>query len=288
MTFDTRFDFDRDGCLLVRQALDPKVLDPLIQHIGDEIGRFAEKLQQQGEIEDTFPELPFERRLIALSRESESRLRSWNNIALCEGLYDLICHPTITQILKPILGRDFGFNGDYHLRPKLPHSSYTAFPWHQDSQYYGRESQHACIITVWIPLVDVDQRNGCLQVLPGSWEWGLLHGERGTDQNMRTEEKVEDRGAPVPLPMCKGDIFLFSNLTFHQSTLNLTDAVRWSVDIRYSRIIERHELAPEVLSSENFMRQKLDKFRRAPIALDGDSRRYSYPEWRAALGAQWE
>ncbi len=285
MTFDTRFDFDRDGCLLVRNALGPRELDPLIQHIDQEIGRFADDLKRKGEIEDTFAALPFERRLVALGRESESRLRSWNNIALCQGLYDVICHPTITELLKPILGRDFGFNGDYHLRPKLPNSRYTAFPWHQDSQYYGRESQYARIITVWIPLVDVDQQNGCLQVLPGSWEWGLLHGARGADQNMRTAENVEQRGTPVPLPMRKGDILLFSNLTFHQSTLNLTDAVRWSVDIRYARIIEKHDLAPEVLASETFMRQKLDKFRRVPIALEGASKRCSYQEWRTALAS---
>ena len=283
MTWHTQFDFGRDGCLLVRDALDPRDLDPLIQHIDHEIGRFAEDLQRKGEIEDTFADLPFEKRLVALSREAESRLRSWNNIALCQGLYDVICHPAITEILEPILDRDFGFNGDYHLRPKLPNSSYTAFPWHQDSQYYGRESQHAKIITVWIPLVDVDQQNGCLQVLPGSWEWGLLHGERGADQNMRTAENVERRGTPVSLPMRKGDLFLFSNLTFHKSTLNLTDAVRWSVDIRYSRVIEKHKFAPEVLASETFMRQKLDRFRRAPIALKGETERLSYPKWRAAL-----
>ncbi len=283
MTSHTQFDFDRDGCLLVREALDPRSLDPLIRHIDREIGRFAEDLQQKGEIEDIFADLPFEKRLVALSRESESRLRSWNSIALCQGLYDVICHPAITEILAPILGRDFGFNGDYHLRPKLPHSSYTAFPWHQDSQYYGRASRYAQIITVWIPLVDVDQRNGCLQVLPGSWAWGLLFGERGADQNMRTAENVEARGAPVSLPMRKGDIFLFSNLTFHKSTLNLTDAVRWSVDIRYSRVIEKHDFAPEVLASETFMREKLDKFGRAPIALQGETRRLSYPEWRELL-----
>ncbi len=285
MTQESQLDFSRDGCLLVREALDPRDLDPLIHHIDGEIGRFAEDLKQKGEVDDIFAELPFDKRLVALSRESEHRLRSWNNIALGKGLYDVICHPGIIEILTPILDHDFGFNGDYHLQPKLPNSSFTAFPWHQDSQYYGRESQFAKIITMWIPLVDVDQENGCLQVLPGSWEWGLLYGERGADQNMRTKENVGERGTAVPLPMRKGDIFLFSNLTFHKSTMNLTDAVRWSVDIRYSRIMKKHAFAPEVSSSETFIRQQLDKHRRAPIALTGDSHLLSYQEWREALVA---
>ncbi len=91
-----------------------------------------------------------------------------------------------------------------------------------------------------------------------------MYGERGADQNMRTEENVEERGNPVSLPMQKGDIFLFSNLTFHKGTMNLTKGVRRSVDIRYSRIIEKNNFAPEVSSSETFMRQQLDKHKLLP------------------------
>ena len=280
---DTRFDFERDGCLLLRQVVPDTVLDPLIAHISGEIGRYADDLYAKGEIEDTHADLPFETRLVALNRGTEARLRSWNNIAMSESLYNLICYPGIVEALVPLLGHDFGFNGDYHVRPKLPNSTYTAFPWHQDSQYYGAESQHARIITVWIPLVDVDEANGCLQVMPGSFAWGLLKGARGSDQNMRTFEDVASRGQPVSLPMRKGDIFVFSNLTFHKSTVNLTDAVRWSIDIRYTRIPEQHQLAPEVRASEDFMRTKLRNTGRVPIALHGVTPRPSYAEWRQEL-----
>ncbi len=280
---DTRFDFAKDGCLLLRQVVPDAVLDPLIAHISDEIGRYADDLYAKGEIADTHADLPFGTRLVALNRGTEARLRSWNNIAMSESLYDLICYPGIVEALAPLLGHDYGFNGDYHLRPKLPGSTYTAFPWHQDSQYYGVDSQHAHIITVWIPMVDVDEENGCLQVMPGSFKWGLLQGARGADQNIRTFEDVEARGEPVPLPMRKGDIFLFSNLTFHKSTVNLSDAVRWSIDIRYARIPEQHQLTPAVRASEDFMRNKLNSTGRVPIALTGATPRPSYAEWRSEL-----
>ena len=63
-------------------------------------------------------------------------------------------------------------------RVKLPESEVTAWPWHQDTQYYGNPTQHLHVISVWIPLVDVDERNGCLHLLPGSHRWGLLGGAR--------------------------------------------------------------------------------------------------------------
>ncbi len=277
------FDFERDGCLLQRQVIPHAILDSLIEHISEAIGQYADDLYRQGKIADTYADLPFATRLVALNRGSEARLRSWNNIAMSEALYNLICYSGIVEALAPLLGHDYGFNGDYHLRPKLPNSTFTAFPWHQDSQYYGAASQHARIITVWIPLVDVSEANGCLQVMPGSCTWGLLPGARGSDQNMRTFEDVEARGKSVLLPMRKGDIFLFSNLTFHKSTVNLTDAVRWSIDIRYTRIPEHHRLAPEVQASEDFMRDKLRNTGRVPIALHGATPRLSYAEWRTAL-----
>ena len=192
---DTQFDFERDGCLLVRNAVPSADLDPLIAHIEEAIDEYAQSLRAKGEISDIHEDLPFPDRLVALNRGTEERLRSWNNIAMGEGLYNVICHPGITRALLPILGPGFGFNGDYHVRPKLPNSSYTAFPWHQDSQYYGADSQHALIVTVWIPLVDVDERNGCLQVMPGSQTWGLLHGQRGADMNMRTNRDIDSMGS---------------------------------------------------------------------------------------------
>jgi len=75
----------------------------------------------------------------------------------------------------------------------MPNSQATAFPLHQDSQYYGKLSQHAYIITVWIPLVDVNEVNGCLYVIPGSHQWELIDSARDENQNMRSFVDVEER-----------------------------------------------------------------------------------------------
>ena len=82
----------------------------------------------------------------------------------------------------------------------------------------------------WIPLVDVDEENGCLHLLPG--------GHRHTppfDHQWEPDSFVQelDGLTPVPMPMKVGDALLIQQHLPHVSPPNRSDHVRWSVDIRY-------------------------------------------------------
>jgi len=116
-------------------------------------------------------------------------------------------------------------------------------PWHQDAYYYGgKEAGNPAypIISAWIPLIDVDETNGCLQFVPGSHLWGMSPGlnqqmpgaREGTDASNQGEHEL-DRQC-VSLPMGKGDLVVFDKFTFHRSLPNLSEEIRWSVDLRYS------------------------------------------------------
>jgi phytanoyl-CoA hydroxylase len=197
------------------------------------VERHAQELVAKSQITDLHAAEPFDRRLASLYRGKDMGVRMWDEVVTPAALMELVRHPRLLDALEALLGSEITFSGDMHLRPKLPESSLTSFPWHQDSQYYGPPTAAMHIVTAWVPLVDVDTRNGCLWVMPGSQRWGLLRSERGADQNMRTFEDVEKRGTPVAIEMKRGDVLLFSNLTFHGSKLNLTQTVRWSIDLRF-------------------------------------------------------
>ena len=277
--------YKKNGYLHVREAIPPADLEPLRACIQREVGNYANEMLGMGKINSPYENLPFGQRLAALHRENEIRLRSWNAPVFGPELHALIHHPGIADALDPHLGPNISFNGDYHLRPKMPDSVLTAFPLHQDSQYYGKPSQHAHIITVWIPLVDVDEQNGCLYLIPGSNAWELIDSARDKNQNMRSFEDLEARGTPVPVPMKRGDILLFSNMTFHGSKINNTPEVRWSVDIRYCRTPGTFTAPPHVIQSEDFMHNKLKETKRPPMVVRGDGRPPNYEKWRSALQA---
>lgn len=280
------YTYKGDGFCVVRNAIPKAELDPFRDCLRRQVADYARQLFDQGKIDNLYDELPFGQRLAALNKQNELRLRSWDALAFGPELHALIHHPAIVDALAPHLGPNISFNGDYHLRPKMPGSQLTAFPLHQDSQYYGKPSQFAHIITVWIPLVNVDEHNGCLYLIPGSNAWELIGSARDKNQNMRSFEDVEARGAPVPLPMKLGDILLFSNMTFHGSKVNRSPDVRWSIDIRYCRTQGTFTAPSSVLEGEEFMRAKLERTGRLPLVVRGAGHAKSFEQWQADLHAR--
>ena len=217
------------GYLLLRQAIKPPDLASVRALILLLVDRHADQLYQAGKISCLYEDEPFEHRLALINQQAELEASLWDLTRAfdCPQLFHLICHPVILDSLESLLGAEIAWTGSCVTRLKLPRHEGAVFPWHQDSQYYGQATQHLHVVSLWIPLVDVAEDNGCLYVIPGSHKWNLLKGQ------VHTWEEMEQRGQPVALPMRPGDILLFSNLTFHTSKLNSSNSVRWSVDLRY-------------------------------------------------------
>ena len=227
--------YRNQGYLLRRQAIKPPDLASVRTLIMVLVDRHASQLYQEGKISCLYEDEPFERRLALINHQAELGASLWDLAQAfdCPELFHLIRHPAILDSLESLLGTEISWTGSYVTRPKLPRNEGTVWPWHQDSQYYGQATQHLHVVSLWIPLVEVNEDNGCLYIIPGSHNWSLLKGQRETDNKVHTLEEVEQRGKPVALPMKQGDILLFSNLTFHASKLNTSSSVRWSVDLRY-------------------------------------------------------
>ncbi len=192
-------------------------------------------MRLRGEIVDAHADAPFDRRLARLVDGRDPRLRAWNSACFAPALHRLITAPGILDPLEALLGGEIAFNGDYHLRPKLPGSDAGIAHWHQDSQYFGPETAELRILTVMVALVDTTEENGCLWVAPGSHQWGFepIAPDAGTEDRVRRRSVAEGR-ALRPCLLRAGDILVFSNLTYHGSQANRSGGIRWTIDLRYS------------------------------------------------------
>jgi phytanoyl-CoA hydroxylase len=226
--------YQADGYVLVPGLVPNEALEPVRRAIADTVDQLARQRHAAGEIDQLYEDAPFEQRLAYIYQNATNKSMGWNREVFSKAIYDLLTHPNLLALAESLLGPEVTVNGDYWVRTKLPGERLTTLPWHQDSGYYGTQTAPEHILSVWLPLVDVDEHNGCMQFIPGSHRWGLLPTAKDEDRHNIPTEDVEARGRVETLRMQVGDGVAFHNLTFHRSLMNSSDAIRWSIDLRYS------------------------------------------------------
>lgn len=224
-----------EGYLLVRGALPDEALRPVREALAAVVDRMAREWHAQGWIEDLHEEAPLEKRW-ALIRQQVPALRpvTWRRVLVCEAMYALWRRPELTGRMRSLLGDELWAHDTWNGRPREPHAPVQKIKWHQDAFYLrGWDPSDGPVLTCWIPLVPVDARTGCLQVIPGSHLRGVLAPE--LDEYRTKNISVSRLGdfEPVTVPAEPGDVLIFTESTVHQALLNEGDYVRWTVDVRF-------------------------------------------------------
>ena len=142
-------------------------------------------------------------------------------------LRDFAAHPAIRDVLHDLIGGSVRLYWDQSVYKKT--GKKQEFPWHQDNGYTFIEPQQ--YLTFWIPLVDVDEENGCPWIVPRMHKLGTLE-HWPTPIGLKCLEEADDA---VPVPAKAGDIILFSSLAPHRTGPNLREGtVRKAYILQYA------------------------------------------------------
>ena len=100
--------------------------------------------------------------------------------------------------------------------------------WHQDEGYWGRNLDDKGI-TCWMPLHDVDERNGCMHFIDGGHLGGVL--DHRQPDNVQSDLLFCDPGDTdvVVCPIRLGDVTFHHSKTPHMTTANTSDDWRLAV-----------------------------------------------------------
>lgn len=123
----------------------------------------------------------------------------------------------------------------------------SSLPPHQDWSFINEKLADS--ITIWIPLIDVDENNGALQVCPKS---NLLKNYiRPRFQNSPFGEHLEyiSNNFMKSIPMKKGEALFMNSRTIHSSPNNLSDIDRIAASIVV--IPEKSKIIHYVMQKEN-------------------------------------
>ncbi|MDD9267310.1 phytanoyl-CoA dioxygenase family protein [Paenibacillus sp. GCM10023248] len=142
-------------------------------------------------------------------------------------------HARIAEAAKALSGASGVRLFHDHALWKMPQDSKPT-PWHQDLPYWPMNEPGA--LSAWIPLDDVDERNGCMMFIPGSHQAGKLAGiDLVNPQNIFdfVQGTEHEQAKPVIVPLKKGSCTFHHGQTFHYAHANLTSNPRRVLAIIY-------------------------------------------------------
>lgn len=233
--------FDEDGYLILRNFLPAGVVDGCVRAMKRLVDEQADRLLEQGAVNERFEDEPFESRMHRLYEHRLDRApKSFRRELHLPELFDLFFCPSLLDVVERFLGEEVRLYPNYTARPKLPGWDGTQVLWHQDGGYTsnmgGAETdvRQFRMINVWTPLVPVNANNGCMQFIPGTHKLGVVPHDRKTHYLEIAQPYLQPRLSDAVDIICDpGDVVLFHNLLFHQGQPNRSGTIRWSIDWRY-------------------------------------------------------
>jgi ectoine hydroxylase-related dioxygenase (phytanoyl-CoA dioxygenase family) len=225
-----------NGYLKAEGVFDPSAdLGPVIRAYEEEVDRRARTLRAEGRLSSLYEGEDFAHRLARIAAEVPEAAQALDiYLVRHPAMFRFLCHPTLHDVVESLLGPEILCHPCQHLRAVAPTAlaglSRTT-DWHQDAGVLWPEADHHLVVTTWIPLIDVPEERGCLQVLPGSHRYGLV--AHGAGAGNRVPAERFPPGEARPLPVRAGDMILFHNYVLHAAVPNASDAIRWSMDLRW-------------------------------------------------------
>jgi hypothetical protein len=235
--------YQEEGFLVVPSFFEESELQPVIDAINAKVERLAQKLKEQGKINDTFEDEGFLTRLTKLEQASKGAATVLHSSGLLpDELATLWSSPKLLDVMEQILGGEIAGHPVWNIRAKTPLNPLATVPWHQDTAYLAAGSEGTFQPTAWIPLVDANSINGTLQVVKGGHKNNRvmkhqLEKELGNEDSWYLYIREEDlpEGEIVTCEVPKGGMLLLNNLIPHRSTENYSNQIRWSIDLRWQR-----------------------------------------------------
>ncbi|WP_193194810.1 phytanoyl-CoA dioxygenase family protein [Nostoc sp. MG11] len=151
------------------------------------------------------------------------------------SIHQINVNPKLVRLSKKLMSTNtLMANMLFDIRVDRPYEDEHLFPWHQDYPVI-QDSEDA--VVYWIPLRNVEEQDGCLQIAPGSHKLGVLP-RRARSKNEPPSVDIVDwsilRQFPhLHVPMQIGDVLVFNTLMLHASGVNRSDRIRWTLQIRH-------------------------------------------------------
>jgi hypothetical protein len=232
------------GCLLLNDFTPPALLQAFREEAATMIGLLLDALGLDPAASGVDR---FDRGLDLLLGADRARVgRLYTAVRKLPSVYGLITAPRVWAIMRQLMATRLPgiYPNGTGVRMDHPGEDMYLSPWHQEYPY-NLTSDNA--VTLWLPLVDVDEANGCLRLAPGTQRLGALpvrvrdplNARRNANQTLEIDglAGILARHASLPVPATAGDALVFHTFLLHASQPNRSEATRWTLQARYFDVL---------------------------------------------------
>jgi len=204
----------------------------LRQAIADSIDRVARVMLTP--FAASLPSAPIEERLERVAREDRAYASALLQVVMADAQRDprmaaIVEHPLLSESIITVLAPEAPTGHVIRTRAAIPAFRARISPWHQDVPQPQSGTGCATVkVACWIPLSDVDEHSGALEVLPGAWHAPCPH-EAGDDGHFGIPDEALPGVEPRVVPMRSGDVLLLDRFIPHRARPTRGLQGRWSV-----------------------------------------------------------
>ncbi len=224
------------GFLVLPGVLRTEELEDLRRAVRDAMDRAARALLAP--FDASCPGEPLEDRLEKVSQKD----RAYAGVLLQAVLADAQRHPRIAALQKHAelarrvedLLHPLTVTGHViRVRASLPSLTVHRSPWHQDVTDFPQDGTRptgcqTVRLACWMPLSDVDEDTGALEVLPGAWTKPLPHRPVGDGRFYIADEDLP-AGPRRVVPVRRGDVLVLDRFLPHRALPVRHGRARWAV-----------------------------------------------------------
>ncbi|XP_046548110.1 phytanoyl-CoA dioxygenase domain-containing protein 1-like [Haliotis rubra] len=232
------------GYLVVEKFFSKEELDPCREAIEELIEDLAQKLYKGGKIKNLYKDKGLFERLSFIEKEFPGANILLHKAGILPPAFRALWgNERLLNLVEQLIGPKIAGHPVWNLRPKTPKNTASTVPWHQDCGYLDNESYKVLQPTAWIPLLDANEKNGCMEVVSGGHRPGRIcrHTCCWADTwyvELAEEEMVKTLGVDLDkdiklCPIPYGGMLLINNMIPHRSLSNVSNDIRWSLDLRW-------------------------------------------------------
>jgi hypothetical protein len=173
----TRQEFDalHDNGFVIKEVFDKDELSAARSKINELVDDLANALYAGGKITALYENEGFYTRLTKLESEfPDAGVLLHKRGILPRAFQDLWTHPKLMAVAEQNIGPEIAGHPVWNLRCKTPGSEHAVVPFHQDTAYLDPSSWSTFQLTAWLPMLDTNAKNGCMEVVRGGHRFSSL------------------------------------------------------------------------------------------------------------------